>query len=157
MIYSLKYLQQNSYAFYPTRSFPCILHDPLSIFHIPPTSFYFFHHPNYIFGTISCKNQYKFYCSLERKTVVNVCLTVFFSSMIRIKNANLNELELIRDFSRICCSEEHETEKLFVSQLLSGCKSLSYIHTLYPLNSILLLYCTFLYLFLWSLSYSPSL
>jgi hypothetical protein len=109
------------------------------MFYISPNNPYCYDHPKNISRNIRKRNRYKFYRTLERETI----LTVFSSSIIGIKNADLNELELIRDFSRFCCSEERGSEKVLVSQLLNGCKSLSYIHTLYPLNSILLLYCTF--------------
>ena len=111
----------------------------LCMFYISPNNPYCYDHPKSISWKIRDQNPYKFYRTLKRETI----LTVFSSSIIGIKNANLNELELIRDFSRFCCSEERGAEKVLVSQLPNGCKSLSYIHTLYPLNSILLLYCTF--------------
>ena len=129
----------------------------LYMFYISPNNPYCYDHPKNISWKIRNQNQYKFYRTLKRETI----LTVFSSSIIGIKNANLNELELIRDFSRFCCSEERGAEKVLVSQLPNGCKSLSYIHTLYPLNSILLLYCTFLPLSseppLFTLSLVPSL
>jgi len=109
------------------------------MFYISPNNPCCYDHPKNNSWKIRNQNQYKFYRTLKGETI----LTVFSSSIIGIKNANLNELELIRDFSRFCCSEERGAEKVLVSQLLNGCKSLSYTHTLYPLNSILLLYCTF--------------